>query len=62
MSLSQRVSTIEDIAEIWSRDASPASQSRRKLSFNPVGTWVPPVAAEEPVGAYEVSAAKRIGM
>jgi len=42
------------------RDLSPTGSQRRKLSFNPVGTWVPPAAAEEPVGAFEVSTTKRI--
>lgn len=32
------------------------------MSFNPVGTWVPPAAKEEPVGAFEVSKTKRLGM
>lgn len=45
--------------EPWSREQSPSSR-QRKLSFNPVGTWVPPTAHEEPVGAYEVPKAKRI--
>lgn len=34
----------------------------RKLSYNPVGHWVPPKAHEPPIGAYEVPTAKRIGM
>lgn len=59
MALSQRLSTMEEY-EPWSREASPDSR-HRKLSFNPVGTWVPPIAAEEPVGAFEISKTKRIG-
>jgi len=42
------------------RDMSPTSSQRRKMSFNPVGEWVPPVAHEEPVGAFEVPKGKRI--
>lgn len=42
------------------RDQSPRGSERRKLSFNPVGTWVPAAPQEEPVGAFEVSKAKRI--
>lgn len=42
------------------RDQSPTGSQRRKLSFNPVGTWVPPAASEQPVGAFEVSKTKRI--
>ena len=30
------------------------------MSFNPVGTWVPPAAMEEPIGAFEVSKGRRI--
>lgn len=30
------------------------------MSFNPVGSWVPPAAQEEPVGAFVVSKSKRI--
>ena len=43
-----------------SRQQSPASSERRKLSFNPVGQWVPPAAQEMPVGAFEVSKSTRI--
>lgn len=43
------------------RDQSPTGSERRKLSFNPVGAWDPPIAQEvETVGAFEVSKAKRI--
>ncbi|MCJ1362390.1 hypothetical protein MMC16_001493 [Acarospora aff. strigata] len=47
--------------ESWEqgRGASPAP-SHRKMSFNPVGTWVPPVAHKDPVRAYEISKVKRI--
>ncbi|KAF2458418.1 major facilitator superfamily domain-containing protein [Lineolata rhizophorae] len=58
MSLAERVSSMEEY-DRW-RDLSPTGGQRRKLSFNPVGTWVPPAAHEEPVGAFEVSPAKRI--
>ena len=42
------------------RDQSPTGSERRKLSYNPVGTWVPPKVQEEPVGAFEVGRGKRI--
>ena len=45
--------------EPWSREQSPSGR-QRKLSFNPVGSWVPPAAHEEPVGAFEVSKPKRL--
>ncbi len=41
------------------RDQSPTGSERRKLSFNPVATWVPPAAQEEPVGAFEVGQGRR---
>lgn len=43
------------------RGSSPARSEHRKMSFNPVGTWVPPAAKEESVGAFEVSKTRRIG-
>lgn len=46
--------------QAWSREPSPAGSERRKLSYNPVGTWIPPVAAEEPVSAFEISKGTRI--
>ncbi|KAK5149437.1 hypothetical protein LTR04_007065 [Oleoguttula sp. CCFEE 6159] len=58
MSLIERVSSMESY-DRW-RDQSPTGSQRRKLSFNPVGTWVPPAAREEPVGAFEVGRTKRI--
>ena len=45
--------------ERW-RSESPTGSQRRKLSFNPVGEWVPPAAQDDPVGAFEVSKGKRI--
>jgi hypothetical protein len=43
------------------REASPNGEQRnRKLSFNPIDDWVPPVSHDEPVGAFEVSKTKRI--
>jgi len=59
MSLAERLSTMEEYDSPW-RELSPAGSQRRKLSFNPVDNWVPPVAEEEPVGAFEVSKTKRI--
>jgi hypothetical protein len=50
---------MEEYDSPW-RELSPAGSQRRKLSFNPVDNWVPPVAEEEPVGAFEVSKTKRI--
>lgn len=58
MSLFERRSSMESF-DRW-RDQSPTGSQRRKLSFNPVGTWVPPSAKEEPVGAFEVSKTRRI--
>ena len=58
MSLVERLSAMEEY-EPWSREQSPSSR-QRKLSFNPVGSWVPPAAHEEPVGAFEVSKSKRL--
>lgn len=59
MSLIERVTSMEDYHRI-SRDGSPVGSPRRRLSYNPVGTWVPDRAKEEPVGAFEVGKSKRI--
>ncbi|KAE9981834.1 hypothetical protein EG327_006090 [Venturia inaequalis] len=59
MSLAERVSTMEEYDSPW-RELSPAGSQRRKLSFNPVGSWLPEEVLEEPVGAFEVSKTKRI--
>jgi hypothetical protein len=59
MSLAERLSSMEEYENSW-RDPSPAGSQRRKLSFNPVGEWLPPVVLEEPLGAFEVSKTKRI--
>ncbi|KAL9577561.1 MAG: hypothetical protein Q9212_006291, partial [Teloschistes hypoglaucus] len=53
-----RVSSMSSYEHV--RGSSPARSEHRKMSFNPVGTWVPPAAKEEPVGAYEVSKTKRL--
>ncbi|KAF2815986.1 MFS general substrate transporter [Mytilinidion resinicola] len=58
MSLFERVSAMEEY-EPWSREQSPNGR-QRKMSFNPVGSWVPEAAQEEPVGAFEVPKTKRI--
>lgn len=50
---------MEEYDSPW-RELSPAGSQRRKLSFNPVGSWLPEEALEEPVGAFEVSKTKRI--
>ncbi|KAK6433939.1 hypothetical protein LTR95_009876 [Oleoguttula sp. CCFEE 5521] len=43
------------------RGQSPAGSERRRLSFNPVAQWDPPVAHEEtPIGVVETSKSKRI--
>ena len=42
------------------RGSSPARSEHKKISFNPVGSWEPQEAKEQPVGAFEVSKAKRI--
>jgi hypothetical protein len=59
MSLAERVSNMEHYDSPW-RELSPAGSDRRKLSFNPVGEWLPPAALEEPIGAFEVPKSKRI--
>ena len=60
MSLAERISSIEDYDAFQRgrRGSSPAGSLR--LSFNPVGTLGPPIAAAEPVGAFEVPKLKRI--
>jgi hypothetical protein len=69
MSLFERRSSMETLRDHWNtttpndmnaRASSPTGSERRKLSFNPVGSWVPNVAHEEPVAAFEVSKIKRI--
>jgi hypothetical protein len=60
MSLAERVSAMEGYDSPW-RELSPTGSQRRKLSFNPIGSWLPETALEEPVGAFEVSKTKRIG-
>ena len=42
------------------RGSSPARSEHRKMSFNPVGTWVPPPAQQKPIAAHEISKGKRI--
>ncbi|KAL6702504.1 hypothetical protein ACN47E_001594 [Coniothyrium glycines] len=63
MSLSQRVTAIEEHGS-WSRSSSTDSQ-RRKMSFNPVGTWTEPTGEEpihthDTIGAFEVPKWKRL--
>ncbi|KAI9773180.1 MAG: hypothetical protein M1840_008301 [Geoglossum simile] len=60
MSLAERISSIEDYDAFQHgrRGSSPAGSLR--LSFNPVGALAQPIAAAEPVGAFEVSKLKRI--
>ncbi|KAI4105972.1 MAG: hypothetical protein L6R37_002433 [Teloschistes peruensis] len=53
-----RVSSMSSYEHV--RGSSPARSEHRKMSFNPVGTWVPPAAKEEPVGAFEVSKTRRL--
>ena len=58
----QRILSIESM-ERHPRALSPALSERRKMSFNPIADVVPPAPPPKmPVGATEVSAAKRIGM
>jgi hypothetical protein len=59
MSLAERVSNMEEYDSPW-RGNSPAGSDRRKLSFNPVGEWLPPATLEEPIGAFEVPKTKRM--
>lgn len=56
MATYERRSSMEDR---W-RGQSPTGSQRRKLSFNPVAEWEPPIAQEEPVEAPQVSKSKRI--
>ncbi|KAL9030438.1 MAG: hypothetical protein Q9196_001443 [Gyalolechia fulgens] len=53
-----RVSSMSSYEHV--RGSSPARSEHRKMSFNPVGTWIPPAAKEEPVGAFEVSKTRRL--
>lgn len=55
-----RVSSMSSYEHV--RGSSPARSEHRKMSFNPVGTWVPPAAKKEPVGAFEVSKTRRLRM
>ena len=55
-----RVSSMSSYEQV--RGSSPARSEHRKMSFNPVGTWVPPVAHEEPIHAVEISKSRRICM
>ncbi|KAH9861031.1 hypothetical protein IAQ61_010767 [Plenodomus lingam] len=59
MSLSQRVTAIEEHGGSWSRDSSTSSRNR-KMSFNPVGTWTEPTGEESTIGAFEVPKWKRL--
>lgn len=56
MATYERRSSMEDR---W-RGQSPTGSQRRKLSFNPVAEWEPPIAQEEPVEAPQVSKSKRV--
>ncbi|KAF2089801.1 MFS general substrate transporter [Saccharata proteae CBS 121410] len=60
MSLAHRTSSMESFEPFRGRSCSPTGSQRRKLSFNPVGTWEPEDAREVPVGAFDVSKTKRI--
>ncbi|KAI9689270.1 MAG: hypothetical protein M1820_010181 [Bogoriella megaspora] len=42
------------------RDHSPTGSHRRKLSFQPTGTWVPPNVEQKPAAPFEVSKTRRI--
>lgn len=55
-----RVSSMSSYEHV--RGSSPARSEHRKMSFNPVGIWGPPAAKEAPVGAFEVSKTRRLGM
>jgi hypothetical protein len=61
MSLAERLSALEDYESIRELSPGPGSDRRRKLSYNPLpAAWVPPQETPEPVGAFEVSSAKRL--
>ncbi|KAI9800507.1 MAG: hypothetical protein M1825_004055 [Sarcosagium campestre] len=55
-----RVTSIETFQHVRGASPGPAGSRDRKMSFNPVGEWVPPAAHEEPIAAFEVSKARRI--
>ena len=42
------------------RGSSPARSEHRKMSFNPVGTWVPPPAKQKPISAHEINKRTRL--
>ena len=52
-----RVSSMTSYEHV--RGSSPARSEHKKISFNPV-SWEPAQPKEQPVGAFEVSKAKRI--
>ena len=58
MSLLHRVSSTESIR---GPNGSLHEERNRRLSFSPVGDWVPQHKEEEAVGAYEVSKWRRSG-
>ena len=53
-----RVSSMTSYEHV--RGSSPARSEHRKMSFNPVGTWVPPPAQQKPIAAHEITKAERI--
>ena len=58
MSLAERLSSME----AFEPNGQPysANGKDRRLSFNPVGEWMPPAEHEVPIAAFEVSKTKRI--
>ncbi|KAI9654231.1 MAG: hypothetical protein M1821_006759 [Bathelium mastoideum] len=42
------------------RDNSPRGSQRRKLSFQPTGSWIPPDQEQKPAAPFEISKTKRI--
>ncbi|KZF22454.1 MFS general substrate transporter [Xylona heveae TC161] len=58
MSLGERAGSLASYEH--GRGLSPTGSQRRKLSFNPLDSWVLPTAPQEPLTAFETSATKRL--
>lgn len=60
MALSQRRSSMDTFNRRNQSEQSETEPEWRKLSFNPVGEWIPPSIKQQTLGAYEVSKKLRI--
>jgi hypothetical protein len=58
ISLAERLSSMETFEP--DGRSFPANGKDWRLSFNPVGEWMPPATHEVPVAAFEISKTKRI--